>query len=167
MIEHLNDVSIITSIIQIVLGGLVFSLFKIWLLREDDLNKTITLKKERKHEEVCDLMQNLLERAINDDIPLRGNGGKHPDVVLACTKRIISVSNEFEHLKKTKKIINNLNTYLIVTSVLGFFFLIIAKFMESNFYIISILSLITIISQTVVFIIIRVKGNGLSKFEDL
>jgi len=167
MIDQLNNVSIITSIIQIVLGGFVFSLFKIWLLREEDLNRTITLTKEKKYEEVCDSMQNVLERAISSDIPLRGNGGEYPDLLLTCTKKIISISNEFEHLKKTKRTVNYLNSYLIITSLLGFFFFIIAKCMNSNFYIISIISIIIILSQSIVFIIIRHKGNELGKFEDL
>jgi len=128
MIELLNNISFVTSIIQIVLGGFVFSLFKIWLLREDDLNRTITLRKERKYEEVCDSIQNILERAVNDDIPLRGNGGEYPDVILTCTKKIITISNDFEHLKRTKNTINSLNTYLIVTSLLGFLLFIFAKF---------------------------------------
>lgn len=167
MIEYLDNVSIVTSITQIVLGGFVFSLFKIWLLREEDLNRTITLKKERKYEEVCDSMQNVIERALNSDIPLRGNNGEYSDVLLACTKNVITIANEFEHLKKTKRIVNFLNTYLIITSLLGFFFFIIANCINSGFYIISLISIIIILSQSIVFIIIRHKGNDLNKFEDL
>ncbi len=167
MIDHLNNVSITISIIQIVLGGFIFSLFKIWLLKEDDLNRTITLRKEKKYEEVCDSMQNLLERAIASDIPMRGNGGEYPDLLLTNIKKVVEISSEFEKLRKTKRVINLSNTYLIVTSLLGFFFLIIANCINSRFYIISISSILIILSQSVVFMIIRVKGNDLNKFEDL
>jgi hypothetical protein len=167
MIDKLNNLSSIISLIQIVLGGFVFSLFKIWLLKEEELNKTIALRKERKYEEACELLQNVIERAFNEDISLRGDGGDHPDVVLSFTKKIIGVCNDFENLKRSKKIITDLNTFLIGTSLLGIIFLIVAQCINSHYYIISIASIFIIMCQIIVFIIIRLKGNELHKFEDL
>lgn len=167
MIDKLNDISIIISLIQVLLGGFVISIFKLWLLKEDELNKTIALRKERKFEEVCESLQNLLDRVYNTDLTIRGNSGEYPDVALSFTKRIIVVTGEFEQLKRTKRTINNLNTFLIGTSLLGVLFFIVAMCINSHYYIISIASILIIISQIFVFIIIRIKGNEVNKFDDL
>lgn len=166
MIDKLDDISVIISIIQVVSGGIVISIFKLWLLKEDELNKTVALRKERKFEEVCESLQNLYDR-FNSDIPLRGDGGKHSDVALSFVKRVITVIGELEQLKRTKRTFNNLNTYLICTSLLGVLFLIIALCINSHYFIISFASIFVIISQIFVFIIIRIKGNEVNKFDDL
>jgi hypothetical protein len=167
MIEKLDSLSSITSIIQVVLGGFVFSVLKFWLLREDEVDKAIGLQKEKMYEEVCDSMQNVIQRAFDDDIALRGNGGEHPDVIYSYAKKVVGVCSEFDNLKHSKNLINNLNTFLIITSLLGVVFFLVAHCISSHFYVISIAALITILCQIVAFMVIRFEGIKLNKFENL
>jgi hypothetical protein len=167
MIDKLNDIGLVTTIIQMFIGGVLLFIFRIWLIKEEDFRNRVKFLKEKKMEEICDLLQNIFNRERDGNIPLRGEKGQQQDLLIAHTRILLDTALFFHDLKKRQLIVTILNNYLIITIFIGGLFLIVLNFLNSFIFIFSIFSLLFIISQIIVFFILRRHSLYINKFEDL
>jgi hypothetical protein len=166
MIELLNNIDIATSITQMAIG-IALPLFKTFLLSESQFQDSIKLLKEKIIEELCEATLELFNRALNEEIPLRGVAGNQPDLIMKHAKISVYTSLKINRLRIIHKRIELSFTYLIATFILGILFLLTGLIFQSHGYIISVLSLFVIASQIFVAVFIRKFGIEIKKFENL
>jgi hypothetical protein len=166
MKEVLSRIDIIAILIQVIIGFLL-PVFKSFLLSENQFQEGIKFLKDTKIEDLCRTTFTLFDKAINDNAPLRGEAGAHPDLIFIHSNKIIETCLEIIRLKRVYRMIEYHFTYLITTFILGVVFLLLKLFIPSIGYILSLLSIMIIISQILIALSLRRYSVKIKNFENL
>jgi hypothetical protein len=120
LLEKLGEAAVYASLVSIAVGG-VLTLFKPWMLAQEDARNRVNLQKQRLIERIALTNQQVIDRAVLGTVPMRGDGN-NPDLLAeqaSETFRLLSVFRDLEDLYRSVKACHTGLFYSVVAGLIG------------------------------------------------
>ena len=149
--------AIVTPIVQLVVGGL-YSKLKFWITDEKDFKKRANSLKESMTQSLATRHQAILTSCFA--------GGDISAELAVWTRDYFSVIKKTNHLTELFQSFKRINTCILIICVMGIAFSIASFFAGDFKYIITIVSVICIIIETILFFRMRKLIGELERYEE-
>ena len=163
---QLGSTSYYTAVAPILLGG-GLTLFKNWVLGEEDVRNRVNLRKQILYEHVTKLHQQVLTVASKSYsiTSLRGSPPQEPDVLSDHTIETFRVISVCYHLDLVQYRVKACYEALFLTAMLGVLCLLAAIAWQECRFVVATLSILALLAQLKTIGYLRGLGKRLEEYE--